>query len=131
MFVFRRQVEERRRVTTTILAKTFSVTAATVTESFHKLSEKKLVEYTPYYGVRLTKKGVATAQKLLRKHRLLETLFVRFMHYNPGTACIEASKIDYYCSDDLTNKICSVYDHPIKCPCNKQIFRDQNCLGER
>ena len=130
-FAYRKQVEEGDRVTTTTMAKTFDITAAAVTESFQKLAEKNLVEYTPYYGIRLTEKGTAEARRFLRKHRLLETLFVRFMKYAPMEACDEASKIDYYCSEALANNICSTYNHPAQCPCNKQIYTGPDCKDEK
>jgi len=126
--IYRRQVEEKRRVTTTLLAKTFKVNPATVTETLQKLAAKKLVEYTRYYGARLTESGVAEAEKLLRKHRILEVLFVKFLRYDAKKACEEASKIDYYCSEDLINTICRAYGHPDKCPCNKKIFKNPRCM---
>lgn len=127
-FMYRKQVEEGRRFTTTILAKSFKVNPATVTEILQKLAEKKLVEYTRYYGAELTERGVVEAQKLLRKHRILEVLFVKFLRYNVEKACEEASKIDYYCSEDLINTICRTYGHPDACPCNKKVFRDSVCI---
>jgi len=130
-FMYRQQIEEGRRVTTTILAKSFKVNPATVTEILQKLAEKKLVEYTRYYGAGLTERGVVKAQKLLRKHRILEVLFVKFLRYDAEKACEEASKIDYYCSEDLINAICRTYEHPNRCPCNKIIFSDPKCRGQQ
>jgi DtxR family Mn-dependent transcriptional regulator len=127
-FMYRTQVEEGRRVTNTILAKSFKVNPATVTEILQKLADKKLVEYARYYGAELTERGVIEAQKLLRKHRILEVLFVKFLGYDAEKACEEASKIDHYCSEDLINAICRIYGHPDACPCNKKIFRDSMCM---
>ena len=128
-FMYRKQVEEDKRASTTILAKTFSVNPATATETLQKLAEKKLVTYTRYYGAKLTEKGIVEAQKLLRKHRILEVLFVKFLRYDIKKACEEASKIDHYCSEDLINSICRTYGHPDTCPCSKQIFQDSTCMG--
>jgi len=125
--VYRKQVEDCNRVTTTTVSRVLKVTPATVTESFQKLAKKNLVEYTPYYGIKLTERGTAEAQKLLRRHRLLETLFVKTMNYPPKKACNEASKIDYYCSEALANNICSTYNHPVVCPCKKEIYADYDC----
>ena len=125
--LYREQIEESKIVTTTILAKLLKVTPATVTECFQKLAKKDLVEYKPYYGVKLTHTGIDTAEKLLRKHRLLETMLVRLLKYSPTTACREAARIDYYCTETLTNSICSIYNHPIECPCEKKIFEDPSC----
>ena len=127
-FMYRRQVEEDKRVTTTFLAKSFKVNPATVTETLRKLAKKRLIEYVRYYGAELTESGVVEAQKLLRKHRILEILFVKLLRYKAEKACEEASKIDYYCSTDLINTICRTYGHPDTCPCNKEIFRDSKCI---
>lgn len=129
-FLYRKQVEEGKKVTTTVLAKSFKVNPATITEILQKLAKKKLVEYIRYYGVEVTERGVVEAQKLLRKHRILEVLFVKFLKYDAEKACKEASKIDYYCSEDLINNICRTYEHPDTCPCNKEIFRDSTCMRE-
>jgi DtxR family Mn-dependent transcriptional regulator len=70
--LYRRQVEEGETLRTSVLARTFKVQSATVTEVLQKLATKGLIEYTPYYGAQLTEDGLAEAQRLLRKHRLLE-----------------------------------------------------------
>jgi DtxR family Mn-dependent transcriptional regulator len=128
-FMYRKQVEEDKRASTTILAKSFKVNPATATETLQKLDEKKLITYTRYYGAELTEKGIVEAQKLLRKHRILEVLFVKFLRYDTKKACEEASKIDHYCSEDLINTICRTYEHPDTCPCSKEIFQDSTCMG--
>jgi len=129
--IYRKQHEESSKVGTNLIAKTVRVQPATVTETLQKLAEKGLLRYKRYYGVELTEEGIAEAKKLLRKHRLLETLFVRLMKYAPTKACNEASRIDYYCSEALANSICSTYGHPAQCPCNKQIYTDPNCRIDR
>lgn len=127
-FMYRRQVEEDKKATTTTLAKSFKVNPATVTETLQKLAKKKLVDYTRYYGAKLTERGIIEAQKLLRKHRILEVLFVKLLNFDAESACEEAAKIDHYCSIDLINAICQTYEHPDTCPCSKKIFRDPTCI---
>ncbi len=129
-FLYRKQVEEEKRVTTTILAKSFRVNPATVTEIFQKLAKKKLVEYTRYYGAKLTERGIVEAERLIRKHRILEVFLVRFLRYDAAKACKEASIIDHYCSEELINAICQAYRHPKRCPCNKTIFSNPDCEGK-
>jgi DtxR family Mn-dependent transcriptional regulator len=125
--IYRKQREEFSRVKTTVVAKSVRVRPATVTEMLQKLAEKGLLEYRRYHGVGLTEKGVVEARKLLRKHRLLEVLFVRFLNYNVQKACEEASKLDHYASEKLVNTICRTYGHPETCPCNKLIFHHEGC----
>ena len=85
--IYRQQYEGFCKVKTTLIAKCVGVRPATVTEMLQKLAEKGLVKYTRYHGVRLTEKGADEARKLLRKHRLLEVLFVRFLNYDVQRAC--------------------------------------------
>jgi len=49
-FMYRKQVEEDKSASTTILAKSFKVNPATATETLQRLAKKKLVEYTRYYN---------------------------------------------------------------------------------
>ncbi len=128
-FIYRKQVEEGRKVGTKMLADFFKVHPATVTEMLQKLDERGLLRYERYYGVEFTDEGIHVAQKMLRKHRLLEVLFVNFLKCDVESACKEASKLDYYLSENITNRICRMYGHPETCPCNKTIFRDEKCCG--
>ena len=128
--IYRKQHEEFGMVKTTLIAKSVGVRPATVTEMLQRLAEKNLLEYTRYHGVRLTENGVNEARKLLRKHRLLEVLFVKFLNYDIQKACYEASKLDYHASENLVNTICRTYGHPETCPCNKAIFSSERCKEE-
>jgi len=126
-FIYRRQQEESSRVRTTGLARSFGIQPATVTEMLQKLAKRSLLRYTPYRGVRLTEKGVAVTERLLRKHRLLEVLFVNALNCDVKDACNEASKVDLYASENLINMVCRAYGHPRICPCNKTIFHTDEC----
>ena len=88
-----------------------------------------LVEIQPEKSMSfvLTEEGIIKAQELLRKHRILETLFVRFLNYPSRTACEEAAELDHHVSDKLANAICQAYGHPEVCPCNKPIFTNIEC----
>lgn len=126
-FIYRKQVEDGHKVGTKMLADFFEVHPATVTETLQKLDGRGFFKYERYYGVEFAEKGIVVAQKLLRKHRLLEVLLVNFLKYDAETACKEASRLDYHASEDLINCICRTYGHPETCPCNKTIFRDEKC----
>jgi len=58
------------------VSKRLRIAPASVTEMLRKLAESGYVNYAPYQGVTLTEKGFEIAEKMTRKHRLLE----RFLH---------------------------------------------------
>jgi len=125
--IYRRRYEESMEVRTTAMAKLFAVSPATVTEVIQNLSKKNLLRHRRYHGVELTKKGIKEARKLLRKHRILEVLFVDLLKYDVQKSCLEASKLDFHAPMDLINAICRTYGHPEICPCEKIIFSDPRC----
>src|SRR5674536_213766 len=85
--IYTRQEGKAQVATTRELATCLGVRDASVTEMLKKLSEKGLVNYTPYHGATLTKTGCEIATKVKRKHRLLE----RFWWIFAGSA--NASRI--------------------------------------
>src|ERR1039458_8068955 len=58
------------------LSKRLKIAPASVTEMLKKLADTGYVNYSPHQGVTLTPKGFVIAEKMTRKHRLLE----RFLH---------------------------------------------------
>ncbi len=125
--IYRQQIEDRKKVRTTEMAKIFDVQPATVTETLQKLAQKNILRYEPYKEVELTRRGLSEAKLLLRSHRLLETLLVEYLKYEVQEACREASRLDYHTSKYMIDKICRTYGHPKLCPCNKPIFMDKDC----
>ena len=58
------------------LSEKLKVSPPSVTQMIQRLAHEGLVLYEPYKGTQLTGKGMALAQKVVRKHRLLEV----FLH---------------------------------------------------
>lgn len=98
------------------LAKKLKVAPPSVTQMVQKLAEEGLVEYVPYKGASLTGKGTALAQKVVRKHRLLE----RFLHDVLGIGLNkvheEACRMEHGLSDEAAAALCKVMDAPEVCP---------------
>lgn len=127
--IYRKQYEDSEKLGTSDVARSMGVRPATATEVIQNLSEKGLLKYRPYHGVKLTDKGTSEVRKLLRKHRLLEVFFAKSFDYDSKKACEEASRMDYCASKELINRICQTYGHPKTCPCDKSIFEDPSCKG--
>lgn len=126
-YIFRKQLEESDKVTTSSLSGYFEVSPPSVTEVLKKLDERGILNYESYRGVELTEKGRTVGQELLRRHRLLELLFSNRFGFDPQESCFEASRIDIYISEKLTNSICKYYNHPKTCPCEKEIYPNSEC----
>jgi len=98
------------------LSERLRVSPPSVTEMIKKLADEGLVTYEPYKGVLLTGKGTARAQKIVRKHRLLE----RFLHDTLGLKMEkvheEACKLEHSISDEAAAALCDNLKSPMTCP---------------
>ena len=99
-------------VTTSLLAKHLKIGDGSVTDMVKKLSEKGLIEYEPYKGVKLTGEGRRLALKMIRRHRLWEMFLVRFLDYSWDEIHGEAELLEHVTSDDLERRI----DHALGYP---------------
>ena len=82
------------------LAKKLKVTPPSVTQMIQKLERDGLVDYQPYKGTSLTGKGMALAQKVVRKHRLLERFFHNYLGMNTKKVHNEACRMEHSLSDE-------------------------------
>lgn len=128
--IYRKQNEESEKINTTGLAEIMGVKPSSVTEVLQNLADKELVKYETYHGFELSKKGVKKAKNILRKHRILEVLFVEYLGLDSRSACKEALNLDYHVSKDLVNSICRNLEHPKVCPCGKEISEGPYCREE-
>lgn len=56
------------------LAQKMGVAPSTASENVRRLDKLGLITHVPYRGITLTEKGEKLALKMVRKHRILETL---------------------------------------------------------
>jgi DtxR family Mn-dependent transcriptional regulator len=100
----------------TELAKKLRVAPPSVTQMIKKLAEEGLVEHQPYKGVALTGRGMALAQKVVRKHRLLERFLHDFLGLNRDKIHDEACRMEHTLSDEAALALCKALDSPETCP---------------
>ena len=94
------------------LAETMQVVPGTATSMVKKLHRDKLVNYEAYSGVKLTAKGRKTALRVLRRHRLVETLLVETFGLDWTEVHEEAERLEHAISDKLMEQIDSFLGHP-------------------
>ncbi|MCW4028563.1 MAG: metal-dependent transcriptional regulator [Candidatus Bathyarchaeota archaeon] len=102
-------------VTTTAISQKLDVAPASVTEMLKKLAQDGYVNYSPYHGSTLTDKGLEEAQKVTRKHRLLEKFLTDVLHIGKDKVHSEACQMEHALSDEAEESLCRFLKHPDTC----------------
>jgi DtxR family Mn-dependent transcriptional regulator len=113
--------EKGKPAKTTDLAKRLRVAPPSVTQMVKRLSEDGFIEYEPYKGAILTGKGMAFAQKVVRKHRLLERFLYDFLGLKKEKIHEEACKLEHSLSDEAAAALCKALSEPETCPDDENI----------
>ncbi|MHA1410342.1 MAG: metal-dependent transcriptional regulator [Candidatus Odinarchaeia archaeon] len=114
--IYRLQEQNKRIIKLNEIVKRLRVPSSTATEMIQRLASKKYLQYTPFKGVKLTNKGVTTAQNLIRRHRIIERFLTDVLEIKPAEAHIEACKLEHYMSPLVENKIYKILQSPKYCP---------------
>ncbi|OGN98997.1 MAG: DtxR family iron (metal) dependent repressor [Chloroflexi bacterium RBG_13_51_18] len=119
LYSLRRETEP---VSTSALSKRLNIAPASVTEMMHKLAEKGYVKYSPYHGVTLTSKGYRSAEKMTRKHRLLERFLHDVLKIGNDKVHKEACEMEHALSDETARAMCQALESPDSCPDDGQLI---------
>ncbi len=96
---------EKPSATTNALATEMNIAAASVTDMLRRLSEKELIHYEKYKGVRLEASGRKIATMLVRKHRLWEYFLVEKLKFEWDEVHEIAEELEHVRSDELVNRL--------------------------
>jgi DtxR family Mn-dependent transcriptional regulator len=114
--------QESEPVSTTAISKRLNITPASVTEMLQKLANNNYVNYSPYQGVTLTPKGFQIAEKMTRKHRLLERFLHDVLKIDKSKVHKEACEMEHALSDETERALCLTLKAPDKCPDDEQVI---------
>ena len=123
-------------VSTTKISEKLNIAPASVTEMLKKLSHDGYVKYSPYHGSTLTEKGIQEAQKVTRKHRLLETFLSDVLHIGKDKVHVQACQMEHTLSDEAEESLCRLLKHPDICSddgktipaCNLPFSNCEECM---
>ena len=123
-------------VCTTEISRTLKVAPASVTEMLKKLAENNYIEYSPYHGTTLTSNGRRIAEKMARKHRLLERFLHDVLKIDTVKVHTQACEMEHSLSDDAEESLCRLLKHPDRCPddgkaippCDLRIGSCEECM---
>lgn len=103
-------------VKTTEIASRLRLSPASVTEMTQKLAGEGYLNYEKYRGVSLTSKGRRIAEKIKRRHRLLERFLVDVLGMSRKESHDEAMKLEHNVSDVSVERISKILNNPTVCP---------------
>ncbi len=99
-------------ISTTDIANFLNMKASSVTDMIQKLSEKGLVDYIKYKGVKLTSEGKSIAIGIIRKHRLWETFLVNKLNFKWDEVHELAHELEHIQSDVLIDRLDDFLGNP-------------------
>lgn len=114
--IYHLQNEIDAAVSTNELSTFLNTKASSVTDMLKKLSEKSLVFYKKYQGVKLSAEGKSRALKVIRKHRLWEVFLVEKLNFNWDEVHDIAEQLEHIQSEQLTDKLDAFLDYPKRDP---------------
>jgi DtxR family Mn-dependent transcriptional regulator len=99
-------------VSTNALAARLQSKPASITDMMKKLSNKKLLNYKPYYGFSLTTEGKKVALSVIRKHRLWEFFLAEKLNIGWDEVHGIAEELEHVSSKKLIDKLDAFLDYP-------------------
>ncbi len=100
---------------TTVIARELGVTPATISKVLSKLVDKGLVKWTKYRGAELTEDGRRIAERIIRKHRIIEVWLKKYLNYNNFEVHRLAHLMEHL-PDELVERIYVSIGRPSQCP---------------
>lgn len=112
---------KKDHVSTTKISKMLGIGPGSVTQMLKKLEDLGYINYMPYQGANLSDKGFKMAQKITRKHRILEKFLTDVLKVKPENVHIQACDMEHSLSDEAERAMCHILEHPDICPDYKLI----------
>ena len=87
------------------IAQTLSLQPVSVNQMVRKLESEGMVDYHPYKGVELTRKGLFIASRILRNRRLWQFFLVDRLHMSLQAADAMACDLEHVTPDDIALRL--------------------------
>ena len=126
------------QVSTTQLSKELDIAPGSVTQMLKKLEKLGYIGYTPYKGATLTEEGMKIAQKITRKHRILEKFLIDVLKIKGENVHEQACEMEHTLSDEAERALCAMLNNPDVCPddnvipaCNFDFDSCRQCYSQK
>ena len=112
--------EKKEQVKVSSIAKILNVTQPSVVQMLHKLNDSKLVEYRKGNTImEMTLEGEKVGERMIRNTRLLEVMMKESLKIEIDEEMV--CGIEHHMKDIFTDALCTLLEHPRKCPHNFDI----------
>src|SRR3954469_19554506 len=98
------------------VAEMLGVSRASAGEMLKRIEAEGLIERGERKEALLTPSGRERAEKVVRKHRLIERMLTDFMGYTAAEAHVHADELGDTFSDDMVDRIAVRLGNPERCP---------------
>ena len=98
-------VEEKGAARVKNIAQSMGVRSSSVTGALRTLSERGLVNYTPYDVVTLTDEGKSEAERIIRRHRVLHDFFRQVLGVSETEADAAACAMEHAISAKVLERL--------------------------
>jgi DtxR family transcriptional regulator, Mn-dependent transcriptional regulator len=98
------------------VAEMLGVSRASAGEMLKRLEAEGLIERGSRKEALLTETGRARAEKVVRKHRIIERLLTDFMGYTAAESHVHADELGDTFTDDMVERIAARLGNPERCP---------------
>ena len=98
------------------VAEMLGVSRASAGEMLKRLEAEGLVERGEHKEAILTPTGIERAERVVRKHRLIERFLTDFMGYTAAESHVHADELGDTFSDDMVERINERLGYPDRCP---------------
>src|ERR687897_723606 len=98
------------------VAEMLGVSRASAGEMLKRLEAEGLIERGAHKEALLTETGRARAEKVVRKHRIIERLLTDFMGYTPAESHVHADELGDTFTEDMIERNAERLGNPERCP---------------
>ena len=98
------------------VAEMLGVSRASAGEMLKRLEGEGLIERGEHKEALLTETGLKRAERVVRKHRIIERLLTDFMGYTAAEAHVQADLLGDTFTDEMVERIEDRLGHPDRCP---------------
>ena len=98
------------------IAERLNVKGGTVTGALKSLSDKGLINYTPYSYITLTPKGSAIASEISRRHQVIRDFLTQVLKIPAEKAETTACRLEHVVEGMVLNRLVCFIDFMHQCP---------------